>query len=191
MDQHGADAVRWFLIVSGPPWKPKLFDEKSVEDVGRKLFGTLLNTYAFFALYANIDRFEYAEEEVSPDSRPDIDRWILSVLNSTAARYLEAMESYDPTRAARLVSQFAIEQVSNWYVRRNRRRFWKSELGPDKISAYQTLFECLLGIVKMMAPIAPFLSDEIYRCLMERTGSRDLGFGPPGADDRTSRRTGG
>ncbi len=170
MDQHGADAVRWFLIVSGPPWKPKLFDEKSVEDVGRKLFGTLLNTYAFFALYANIDRFEYAEEEVSPDSRPDIDRWILSVLNSTAARYLEAMESYDPTRAARLVSQFAIEQVSNWYVRRNRRRFWKSELGPDKISAYQTLFECLLGIVKMMAPIAPFLSDEIYRCLMERTG---------------------
>ena len=170
MDQHGADAVRWFLIVSGPPWKPKLFDEKSVEDVGRKLFGTLLNTYAFFALYANIDRFEYAEEEVSPDSRPDIDRWILSVLNSTAARYLEAMESYDPTRAARLVSHFAIEQVSNWYVRRNRRRFWKSELGPDKISAYQTLFECLLGIVKMMAPIAPFLSDEIYRCLMERTG---------------------
>ena len=170
MDQHGADAVRWFLIVSGPPWKPKLFDEKSVEDVGRKLFGTLLNTYAFFALYANIDRFEYAEEEVSPDSRPDIDRWILSVLNSTAARYLEAMESYDPTRAARLVSHFAIEQVSNWYVRRNRRRFWKSELGPDKISAYQTLFECLLGIVKMLAPIAPFLSDEIYRCLMERTG---------------------
>ena len=170
MDQHGADAVRWFLIASSPPWKPKLFDEKSIEDVQRKLFSTLLNTYSFFSLYANIDKFEYAEEEASFDSRPDIDRWILSVLNSTTVAYLDAMESYDPTRAARLVSHFAIEQVSNWYVRRNRRRFWKSELGPDKISAYQTLFECLLGIVKMMAPIAPFLSDEIYRCLMETTG---------------------
>jgi isoleucyl-tRNA synthetase len=170
MNQHGADAVRWFLIASSPPWKPKLFDEKAVEDVQRKLFSTLLNTYSFFSLYANIDKFEYAEEEASFDSRPDIDRWILSVLNSTTVAYLDAMESYDPTRAARLVSHFAIEQVSNWYVRRNRRRFWKSELGPDKISAYQTLFECLLGIVKMMAPIAPFLSDEIYRCLMESTG---------------------
>ncbi len=170
MDQYGADAVRWFLIASSPPWKPKLFDEKSVAEVQRKLFSTLLNTYSFFALYANIDDFRYSEAEVPVDDRPDIDRWILSVLNSTAAKYVEAMDSYDPTRAARLVSHFAVEQVSNWYVRRNRRRFWKSEVGPDKVAAYQTLFECLLGIVKMMAPISPFVSDEVYRRLMENTG---------------------
>ncbi len=170
MDQYGADAVRWFLIASSPPWKPKLFDEKSVAEVQRKLFSTLLNTYSFFALYANIDDFRYSEAEVPVDDRPDIDRWILSVLNSTAAKYVEAMDSYDPTRAARLVSHFAVEQVSNWYVRRNRRRFWKSEVGPDKVAAYQTLFECLVGIVKMMAPISPFVSDEVYRRLMENTG---------------------
>ena len=170
IDQYGADAVRWFLIVSSPPWKPKLFDEDGIGEVQRKLFSTLLNTYSFFALYANIDGFTHAEEDVPISERADIDRWILSVLDSTAGEYFSAMEAYDPTRAARLVSDFAIEQLSNWYVRRNRRRFWKSELGSDKVAAYQTLFECLTGIVKMMAPIAPFLSDELYRCLMEATG---------------------
>ena len=170
IDQYGADVVRWFLIVSSPPWKPKLFDEDAIGEVQRKLFSTLLNTYSFFALYANIDGFTHTEEDVPISERADIDRWILSVLGTTAAEYLKAMEAYDPTRAARLVSDFAIEQLSNWYVRRNRRRFWKSELSSDKVAAYQTLFECLTGLVKMMAPIAPFLSDELYRCLMEATG---------------------
>jgi isoleucyl-tRNA synthetase len=167
--QYGADSVRWFLIASSPTWKPKLFDVESIADVQRKFFSTLLNTYAFFALYANIDKFAHQESDVPINERPDIDRWILSVLNSTAAEYVDAMESYDPTRAARIVANFTTEQVSNWYVRRNRRRFWKSDPGRDKTAAYQTLFECLVGIVKMTAPIAPFLADEMYRNLMSVT----------------------
>ncbi|PYS37640.1 MAG: isoleucine--tRNA ligase [Acidobacteria bacterium] len=167
--QYGADTVRWFLMASSPPWKPKLFDIEAIADVQRKFFGTLLNTYAFFALYANIDRFKHNEPEVAVSERPDIDRWILSLLNTTIAEYIEAMDGYDPTRAARLVSNFTIEQLSNWYVRRNRRRFWKGESGPDKIAAYQTLFECLVAITKMMAPFAPFLSEELYRALMSET----------------------
>ena len=167
--QYGADSVRWFLIASSPTWKPKLFDVESIAEVQRKFFGTLLNTYAFFSLYANVDGFSFKEPEVPMKERPDIDRWILSLLNTTVAAYLEAMEAYDPTRAARLVSNFTIEQVSNWYVRRNRRRFWKSEPGRDKTAAYQTLFECLAAIVKMTAPIAPFMADEIYRSLMQET----------------------
>jgi len=165
--KYGADSVRWFLIASSPTWKPKNFDVDAVAEVQRKFFSTFLNTYAFFALYANIDRFDHKEPDVPIEERPDIDRWILSVLNSTVADYNESMENYDPTRAARLVSNFTIEQLSNWYVRRNRRRFWKSEPGRDKTAAYQTLFECLVAITKMTAPIAPFLADEIYRALME------------------------
>lgn len=168
--KYGADSVRWFLIASSPTWKPKLFDLDAVAEVQRKFFSTLLNTYAFFALYANIDGFKHDAAEVPVSERPDIDRWILSLLNTTVAAYLEAMDSYDPTRAARAVSTFTIEQLSNWYVRRNRRRFWKSEPGRDKTAAYQTLFECLAAIAKMTAPIAPFMSDEIYRALMSETG---------------------
>jgi isoleucyl-tRNA synthetase len=167
--QYGADTVRWFLMSSSPPWKPKLFDIDSIAEVQRKFFGTLLNTYAFFALYANIDGFKHAQPDVPVSERPDIDRWILSLLNSTAAEYVDAMDNYDPTRAARIVSNFTIEQLSNWYVRRNRRRFWKGESGPDKTAAYQTLFECLVAITKMTAPLAPFLADEIYRSLMADT----------------------
>jgi isoleucyl-tRNA synthetase len=167
--QYGADSVRWFLMASSPPWKPKLFDSEAIADVQRKFFGTLLNTYAFFALYANIDRFQHAEKDVPVRERPDIDQWILSLLNTTIAEYIEAMDGYDPTRAARLVSNFTIEQLSNWYVRRNRRRFWKGEAGPDKSAAYQTLFECLVAIAKMTAPLAPFIADEIYRSLMSET----------------------
>ena len=169
IEQYGADAVRWFLIASSPPWKPKLFDTDSVAEVQRKLFNKLLSTYSFFALYANIDGFDHSEPEIRVEDRPDIDRWILSLLHSTAAGYITAMEQYDPTRAARLVTDFTVEQISNWYVRRNRRRFWKGEVNQDKISAYQTLFDCLLGIVKMMAPIAPFISDRVYGLLMEHT----------------------
>ena len=168
--EYGADATRWYLMVSSPPWKPKLFDPAGIAEVQRKLFSTLLNTYSFFTLYANIDGFRHAEDRVRLEDRADIDRWILSALHSISGRYLEAMDDYDPTRAARIVQDFAIEQLSNWYVRRNRRRFWKGELNADKVAAYQTLFECLVGIVKMMAPIAPFLSDELYRALMEETG---------------------
>ena len=167
--QYGADSVRWFLIASSPPWKPKLFDIESIADVQRKFFSTLLNTYSFFALYANIDGFKHAESEVPVSKRPDIDQWILSLLNTTVGEYLDAMDNYDPTRAARIVSNFTIEQLSNWYVRRNRRRFWKGESGTDKTAAYQTLFECLVAITKMTAPLAPFVSDEIYRTLMSET----------------------
>lgn len=167
--KYGADTVRWFLISSSPPWKPKLFDMDAVADVQRKFFSTLLNTFAFFSLYANIDRFDHSEPDVPISERPDIDRWILSLLNSTIRDYLDAMESYDPTRAARLVSHFTTEQLSNWYVRRNRRRFWKSEPGRDKTAAYQTLFEAIAVIAKMTAPIAPFLADEIYRTMMDAT----------------------
>jgi isoleucyl-tRNA synthetase len=169
IEKYGADTVRWFLMASSPPWKPKLFDIDSLAEVQRKFFGTLLNTYAFFALYANIDGFKHAEADVPVAQRPDIDQWILSLLNTTVAEYTDAMDSYDPTRAARLVSNFTIEQLSNWYVRRNRRRFWKGESGTDKTAAYQTLFECLVAITKMTAPLAPFLADEIYRTLMAET----------------------
>ena len=169
ISQYGADSVRWFLMASSPPWKPKLFDSDAIAEVQRKFFGTLLNTYAFFALYANIDGFKHAEPDVPVAERSDIDRWILSVLNTTVAGYTDAMDSYDPTRASRLLTDFTIEQLSNWYVRRNRRRFWKSEPGKDKTAAYQTLFECLVAITKMAAPIAPFVSDEIYRALMAET----------------------
>jgi isoleucyl-tRNA synthetase len=167
--KYGADSVRWFLIASSPTWKPKLFDVEAIAEVQRKFFSTFLNTYAFFALYANIDNFDHKEPDVPVAERPDIDRWILSLLNTTVRDYNEAMESYDPTRAARLVSNFTVEQLSNWYVRRNRRRFWKSEPGRDKTAAYQTLFECIAAISKMTAPVAPFLADEIYRALMEGT----------------------
>ena len=169
INDYSADSVRWFLIASSPTWKPKLFDLDAIAEVQRKFFGTLLNTYAFFALYANVDGFKFKEPDVSISERPEIDRWILSLLNTTIEAYLDAMDSYDPTRAARVVSNFTIEQLSNWYVRRNRRRFWKSEPGRDKTAAYQTLFECLVAITKMAAPIAPFVPDEIYRALMAET----------------------
>ena len=171
--EYGADAVRWFLISASPPWKPKSFDPEAIAEIQRKLFSTLLNTYSFFALYANIDGFENKEKPVPLENRPDIDRWILSVLHSTAAKYTNAMDGYDPTRATRLVAHFVIEELSNWYVRRNRRRFWKGELSTDKVAAYQTLVECLVGVIKMMAPIAPFVSDELYRRLIEGTHIED------------------
>jgi isoleucyl-tRNA synthetase len=165
IEKYGADTVRWYLVATSPPWRPTLFDEDGIVEVQRKFIGTLLNTYAFFSLYANIDRFTYAKERVPVAERPEIDRWIISVANSLVRRYTAAMEAYDVTKAARAVSDFTIDQLSNWYVRRNRRRFWKGEMGPDKLCAFQTLYECLMIVVKLMAPIAPFLSDEIYRNL--------------------------
>jgi len=165
LDRYGADTTRWYLVTTSPPWRPTMFDEDGLGEVQRKFFGTLLNTYAFFALYANIDSFAYAETRVEVARRPEIDRWILSELHSLLKRYTEAMEAYDVTRAARMVSDFTIDQLSNWYVRRNRRRFWKSERGADKTAAYQTLYESLRAVVQMTAPFAPFISEELYRNL--------------------------
>jgi isoleucyl-tRNA synthetase len=165
MQKYGADAVRWYLVSNSPVWRPTLFDEEAIGEVQRKFFSTLLNTYAFFALYANIDGFTGREETIPPSERPEIDRWILSELHSLLKDYRQWMDAYDVTRASRAVSDFTLDKLSNWYVRRNRRRFWKSEWGKDKAAAYQTLFECLMTLSKLMAPFAPFLAEEIYRAL--------------------------
>ena len=162
---YGADAVRWYLIASSPPHKPKLFDESGLVEVQRKFFSTLLNIYAFFTLYANIDGFTYSEPRIPAAERLEIDRWIISVMNTLIKDYSNWMDAYDVTKAARAVSDFTIDQLSNWYVRRSRRRFWKGEMEKDKLSAYQTLYECLMTVVKLMSPFAPFLSEELYRNL--------------------------
>ncbi|MDI6779602.1 MAG: isoleucine--tRNA ligase [Bacteroidota bacterium] len=173
LEKYGADTTRWYLVTASPPWKPTLFDEEGMAEVQRKFFGTLLNTYSFFALYANIDKFTYSEPEILFSEKPEIDRWIISSLNSLVEKYLQAMDEYDVTKAARLVSDFTIDQLSNWYVRRNRRRFWKSEIGKDKTAAYHTLYNCLITISKLTAPIAPFLSEEIFRNLNAITKRED------------------
>ncbi len=164
-DKYGADATRWYLVTVSPPWRPTLFDEEGVLEVQRKFFGTLVNTYSFFALYANIDKFDYSEAPIPYENRPEIDRWIISKLYSTVKEYETLMDNYDVTKAARLVASFTIDQLSNWYVRRSRRRFWKSEVNENKLSAYQTLYECLNTIVKLTAPFAPFIAEEIYKNL--------------------------
>ena len=163
--KYGADATRWYLVANSPVWRPTLFDEEGIGEVQRKFFSTLVNTYSFFALYANIDQFEYNEARIPVGERAEIDRWILSELNSLVKNYVQWMNDYDVTRAARAISDFTIDQLSNWYVRRNRRRFWKSEKGNDKTAAYQTLYECMSAISKLMAPFAPFLAEELHRNL--------------------------
>lgn len=166
MEKYGADAVRWYMITGSPPWKPMFFNPQEIErTVIADFLRTVSNSYSFFALYANVDGFTYAEERIPVAERSEFDRWVLSELNSTLAAYLELMDAYEPTRAMRLVSEFIVDTVSNWYVRRNRRRFWKGALTPDKVAGYQTLYECLMGVVKMMAPLAPFFSEHIYRSL--------------------------
>ncbi|HOV98461.1 MAG TPA: isoleucine--tRNA ligase [Bacteroidota bacterium] len=170
IQKYGADSVRWYLITQSPVWRPTLFDEEGVGEVQRKFFSTLLNSYAFFALYANVDGFTGDESLVPYNERLEIDRWILSELNSLIKLVTEYLEAYDLTKAARAISDFTIDQLSNWYVRRNRRRFWKSENGKDKIAAYQTLHECLLSISKLIAPFAPFIAEELYQNLTGNTG---------------------
>lgn len=164
-DKYGADATRWYLVTNSPPWRPTLFDEEGLAEVQRKFFGTLTNTYSFFALYANIDKFDFSSDLVHYEKRPEIDRWIISKLNSLVIEYKSLMDSYDVTKAARAVSNFTIDQLSNWYVRRSRRRFWKSEMNGNKLSAYQTLYECLTTVLKLTSPFAPFISEEIYQNL--------------------------
>jgi len=164
-DKYGADATRWYLITNSPPWRPTLFDEEGLVEVQRKFFGTLTNTYSFFVLYANIDNFDFSEDAVPYEERPEIDRWIISKLSSLVNEYRELMDAYEVTKAARVVSSFTIDQLSNWYVRRCRRRFWKSEMNTNKLSAYQTLYECLITVAKLTSPFAPFISEEIFRNL--------------------------
>jgi isoleucyl-tRNA synthetase len=166
MKKYGADTVRWYLISQSPVWRTTLFDEEGIGEVQRKFFSTLTNTYSFFALYANVDKYDNTEPKIPISERQEIDQWILSELNTLVKTYLQSVDGYDVTRAARAVSDFTIDQLSNWYVRRNRRRFWKSENGKDKTAAYQTLHECLLTISKLIAPFAPFLADEMYRNLI-------------------------
>ena len=164
-DKYGADATRWYLVTTSPPWKPTLFDEDGIIEVQRKFFGTLLNTYNFFALYSNIDKVNLAEEKVPYDKRPEVDKWIISKLSTLVIEYESLMDNYDVTKAARAVQSFTIDELSNWYVRRSRRRFWKAEVNENKLSAYQTLYECLMTISKLTAPFAPFIAEEIFQNL--------------------------
>lgn len=170
LKEYGPDATRWYMIANANPWDNLKFDIEGVAEVRRKFFGTLYNTYAFFALYANIDGFSYDEAEVPMDERPEIDRWIMSELHTLIKNVDGYYNDYEPTRAARAISDFVTENLSNWYVRLCRRRFWKGDYGTDKIAAYQTLYTCLLNVAKLSAPIAPFFMDKLYRDLNAATG---------------------
>jgi len=165
IETFGADATRWYLITNASPWDNLKFDLQGIKEVQRKFFGTLYNTYQFFALYANVDGFSFSEPYIPLAERPEIDRWILSALNTLIKNVTTAMDDYEPTIGGRSIEQFVDEYLSNWYVRLCRRRFWKGEYEQDKISAYQTLYECLETVVKLVAPISPFFSDAIFRNL--------------------------
>ena len=162
LKKYGADATRWYMISNSQPWDNLKFDVDGVDECRRKFFGTLYNTYSFFALYANIDGFTGREEEIPVSERPEIDRWILSELNSMIRDVTASLEDYDPTPAARRIDQFVNENLSNWYVRLNRKRFWGGELSKDKLAAYQTLYTCLESVAMLAAPIAPFITDRIF-----------------------------
>jgi isoleucyl-tRNA synthetase len=162
IENFGADATRWYMITNAQPWDNLKFDTDGIAEVQRKFFGTLYNTYAFFALYANIDRFKYDQEEMPVKDRPELDRWILSELNSLIRLVDDAFDDYEPTRAGRAIAHFVDYKLSNWYVRLSRRRFWKGEISDDKISAYQTLYRCLEAIAVMISPIAPFFADRLF-----------------------------
>ena len=165
IDKHSADAVRWYMISNSNPWDNLKFDEEGVAEVKRKFFGTLENVYSFFSLYANIDGFEYKEDHIDIKKRPELDRWIISELNSLIEQVDSDLGNYDLTPASRNINDFVQEKLSNWYVRLSRRRFWKGEYNEDKISAYQTLYECLVKISKLISPIAPFYSEYIFQSL--------------------------
>ncbi len=168
LDQYGTDATRWYMISNADPWENLKFDEEGILEVRNKFFGTLFNTYSFFAIYANIDGFKINEQDIIPISnRSELDRWIISRLQSLIKAYTEAMDDYEPTQAARMVEQFVNDELSNWYVRLSRRRFWKAESSEDKQSAFETLFECLMVSVQLISPISPFISDWLYRNLSE------------------------
>ncbi len=165
LKKFGSDATRWYMISNANPWENLKFDSEGIEDVKRKFFGTLYNVYSFFSLYTNIDEFSYKEKEIPINERAEIDRWIISELNSLIAKVDKSYSEYEPTKAARLISEFTQEYLSNWYVRLCRRRFWKGDYKKDKIAAYQTLYTCLINIAKLAAPIAPFYMDKLYQDL--------------------------
>ena len=168
--QYGSDPLRWYMITNASPWDNLKFDPDGVEEMRRKFFGTLYNTYSFFALYANVDGFTYSEPDVPMADRPEIDRWILSLLHSLVKDVDSYLNTYDPTRAGRAIADFINDHLSNWYVRLNRRRFWGGGMTTDKLSAYQTLYTCLETVAKLMAPIAPFYADRLYGDLIAVTG---------------------
>ncbi|MEN9686203.1 MAG: hypothetical protein RLZZ28_1989, partial [Bacteroidota bacterium] len=165
IEKYGADATRWYLITNASPWDNLKFDLAGIQEVQRKFFGTLYNTYQFFALYANVDGFAFEQSYLPLADRPEIDRWVLSSLNTLVKKVTHSMNEYEPTLAGRAIEEFVDEHLSNWYVRLCRRRFWKGDYETDKISAYQTLYECLETIIRLMAPISPFFSEAIFRNL--------------------------
>ena len=162
IEKYGSDPLRWYMMTNASPWDNLKFDSEGIDEVRRKFFGTLYNTYSFFSLYANVDKFSYSEAQVPMENRPEIDRWIISLLNSLVKDVTEYYETYEPTRAGRAISDFVGENLSNWYVRLNRKRYWGGEYDEDKISAYQTLYTCLETITRLMAPIAPFFADRLF-----------------------------
>lgn len=170
IEKYGSDPLRWYMITNSQPWDNLKFNIAGVEEVRRKFFGTLYNTYNFFALYANVDGFTYSEEEIPIEQRPEIDRWVISLLNSLVKEVGDCYETYEPTRAGRAISEFVSENLSNWFVRLSRKRYWGGEYSTDKISAYQTLYACLTTVAKLMAPIAPFYADLLFADLNRTTG---------------------
>ena len=170
IEKYGSDPLRWYMITNSSPWDNLKFDLDGVEEVRRKFFGTLYNTYSFFALYANVDGFTFAEPEIPVSQRPEIDRWIISLLNSLIKEVDGYYADYEPTRAGRAISDFVNDNLSNWYVRLNRKRFWGGNMDTDKLSAYQTLYTCLETVAALMAPIAPFFADRLYTDLTSATG---------------------
>lgn len=162
IEKYGSDPLRWYMMTNASPWDNLKFDIEGIEEVRRKFFGTLYNTYSFFALYANVDNFTYAEAEIPVNERPEIDRWVLSLLNTLVKEVTEHYENYEPTRAGRAISDFVGENLSNWYVRLNRKRYWGGEYDKDKIAAYQTLYTCLETVARLMAPIAPFFAEQLF-----------------------------
>ena len=171
IEKYGSDPLRWYMVTNASPWDNLKFDLEGVEEARRKFFGTLYNTYSFFALYANVDNFHNQYPQIELEKRPEIDRWILSLLNSLTKEVDNDYENYEPTRAGRAINDFVNDNLSNWYVRLNRKRFWGGEMTEDKISAYQTLYQCLVTVAKLMAPIAPFYADKLYLDLIGATQS--------------------
>src|SRR5690554_4108477 len=170
---YGPDATRWYMISNAQPWENLKFDISGVDEVKRKFFGTLYNTYSFFALYANVDGFTYSEPEIPVDQRQEIDRWVISLLNSLILEVQDAYDSYEPTRAGRVIQDFVTENLSNWYVRLNRKRFWGGGYNTDKVAAYQTLYTCLNTVAMLAAPIAPFFADQLFTDLNSITAQVD------------------
>ena len=170
IEKHGSDPLRWYMITNAQPWDNLKFDSKGMDEVKRKFFGTLYNTYSFFALYANVDGFIYSQEEVPVNERPEIDRWIISLLNTLIKEVREHYDNYEPTRAGRLIQEFVLEYLSNWYVRLNRKRYWGGEFDKDKLAAYQTLYNCLEKVAMLAAPLAPFYMDKLFLDLNSVSG---------------------